>query len=79
MKGTFFSTDFVLDLDNNPRLVEVNTDTGAVSSQMDSFDWSDFITVLSDNNITQVDVVYKVEIQQPIVDHLQQTLATESN
>lgn len=78
MKGTFFSADFVLDLDNNPRLVEVNTDTGAVSSQMDSFDWSDFISILSDNNITQVDVVYKIDVQQPIVDHLQQTLVTDA-
>ena len=78
MRGTFFSADFVLDLDNNPRLVEVNTDTGAVSSQMDAFDWSDFIAILSGNNITQVDVVYKVDVQQPIVDHLEQTLQTDA-
>ena len=78
MKGTFFSADFVLDINNNPRLVEVNTDTGAVSSQMGAFDWSDFIIVLSDNNITQLDVVYKIDVQQPIVNHLQQTIATDA-
>jgi hypothetical protein len=74
MKGTFFSADFVTDSNGNPRLVEVNTDTGAVSSQMNIFDWSDFINVLNTNEITQVDVVYKVDAQQPIVDHLQATL-----
>jgi hypothetical protein len=79
MKGTFFSADFVTDSNGNPRLVEVNTDTGAVSSQMNIFDWSDFINVLNTNNITQVDVVYKVDAQQPIVDHLEATLAESAS
>lgn len=79
MKGTFFSADFVTDSDGNPRLVEVNTDTGAVSSQMNIFDWSNFIEVLNTNNITQVDVVYKVDAQQPIVDHLETTLAESAS
>lgn len=78
MKGTFFSSDFVIDSNDNPRLVEVNTDTGAVSSQMSVFDWTNFINILSDNNITQVDVVYKVDVQQPIVDHLENTLTTSA-
>lgn len=79
MKGTFFSADFVTDSNGNPRLVEVNTDTGAVSSQMNIFDWSDFINVLNNNSITQVDVVYKVDAQQPIVDHLEATLAESAS
>jgi hypothetical protein len=79
MKGTFFSADFVTDSNGNPRLVEVNTDTGAVSSQMGIFDWNDFINVLNSNNITQVDVVYKVDAQQPIVDHLEATLAASAS
>ncbi len=74
MKGTFFSADFVTDSNGNPRLIEINTDTGAVSSQMNVFDWSSFINVLNNNSITQVDVVYKVDAQQPIVDHLESTL-----
>lgn len=79
MKGTFFSADFVTDSDGNPRLIEINTDTGAVSSQMDVFDWSAFIDVLNTNSITQVDVVYKIDAQQPIVDHLEATLAQSAS
>lgn len=79
MKGTFFSADFVTDSNENPRLIEINTDTGAVSSQMGIFDWSAFIDVLNTNLITQVDVVYKVDAQQPIVDHLEATLAESAS
>ncbi len=79
MKGTFFSADFVTDSNGNPRLIEINTDTGAVSSQMDVFDWFGFINVLNTNNITQVDVVYKIDAQQPIVDHLETTLAESAS
>jgi len=79
MKGTFFSADFVTDSNGNPRLIEINTDTGAVSSQMDVFDWSAFIDVLNTNSITQVDVVYKVDAQQPIVDHLEASLAESAS
>ena len=79
MKGTFFSADFVTDSNGNPRLVEINTDTGAVSSQMNIFDWSDFINVLNNNEITQVDVVYKVDAQQPIVDHLEAKLSESAS
>jgi len=79
MKGTFFSADFVTDSNGNPRLIEINTDTGAVSSQMDVFDWSAFIDVLNTNSITQIDVVYKVDAQQPIVDHLEASLAESAS
>jgi hypothetical protein len=75
MKGTFFSADFVTDKDNNYRLIEINTDTGIVESQASIFDWSDFIDVLSANNITEVEVVYKYDIQHPIVNHLSSSLA----
>jgi len=74
MKGTFFSADFVIDKNENLRLIEINTDTGAVESQMSSFDWSDFIGVLSGSNITELDVLYKIELQQPIINHLSQSL-----
>jgi hypothetical protein len=79
MKGTFFSADFVVDKNDNPRLVEINTDTGAVSSQMDAFDWTDFINILQTNDLNQVDVVYKVDAQQPIVTHLSQSLAEHAS
>ena len=75
MKGTFFSADFVTDKDNNYRLIEINTDTGIVESQAYIFDWTDFIEVLSGSNITDIDVVYKYDIQHPIVNHLSASLA----
>lgn len=78
MKGTFFSADFVTDKDNNYRLIEINTDTGIVESQASIFDWTDFINVLSVNNITEVEVVYKYDIQHPIVNHLSSSLASNA-
>ena len=75
MKGTFFSADFVADKNDNLRLIEINTDTGAVNSQKYIFDWSDFISVLSTNNITEVDVIYKYDVQSPILETLSASLA----
>lgn len=78
MKGTFFSSDFVTDKDGNLRLIEVNTDTGAVESQMSSFDWADFVSVLNSNNITELVVLYKTELQNPIVDNLESAVSGSS-
>ena len=61
MKGTLFSSDFVLASNGDAKLIEVNTDTGFISSSLTStyFDASNFISILSGSNITQVDVIYK--------------------
>ena len=54
MKGTLFSADFIKDSSSNLRLLELNTDTGFISNTLDSrFDFTDFNTVLSTNNITE--------------------------
>lgn len=74
MKGTFFSADFVTDKDNDLRLIEINTDTGIVASQKNVFDWTDFISLLNTSNITEVDVVYKWDIQKDIVQSLSASL-----
>lgn len=78
MKGTFFSTDFVTDINGNLRLLEVNTDTGAVPSQMSSFDWTDFISVLSESEINELVVVYKWELQKDIVASLANAISTSA-
>ena len=78
MKGTFFSADFVTDINNNLRLIEINTDTGLTEPQKYLLDWTDFIQVLSTNNITEVDVVYKYDIQAPIVESLQAALSASA-
>lgn len=75
MKGTFFSADFVVDKNDEYRLIEINTDTGIVQSQAYIFDWTEFIGVLNTNNITDVEVVYKYDIQNPIVTNLSASLA----
>jgi len=79
MKGTFFSADFVTDNSNNLRLIEINTDTGIVENQAYTFDWTDFIGVLNTNSITDVEVVYKYDIQHPIVNHLSASLAASAS
>ena len=78
MKGTFFSADFVTDKDDNLRLIEINTDTGILESQKWVFDWTDFISVLSANNITEVEVVYKYDIQKDIISSLSEALTANA-
>ena len=70
MKGTFFSADFVKDANNDLRLIEINTDTGLTSPQAHVLDWSNLINVLETNDITNVEVVYKYDIQDCIIQHL---------
>ena len=59
MKGTLFSADFVKDSSDNLRLLEFNTDTGFIEQELINFDFSEFISVLSSNNITMLDIIYK--------------------
>ena len=61
MKGTLFSADFVKDADSNLRLLEFNTDTGFVTNTLSTrFDFTDFINILSTNNITELVIIYKM-------------------
>ena len=56
MKGTLFSSDFIIDESDNLRLLEFNTDTGFLSSTLDSkFDFTAFINILSTNDIKEAD------------------------
>jgi hypothetical protein len=59
MKGTLFSADFVKDSNGNLRLLELNTDTGFLNQELANFDLSGFLSVLSSNNITSLDIIYK--------------------
>jgi hypothetical protein len=76
MKGTFFSADFVVDKDDSLRLIEINTDTGIVESQKSIFDWAPFFDVLSENNITELVVIYKDSVQGPIIRSLGTAIQT---
>lgn len=72
MKGTLFSADFVEDINSNLRLLEVNTDTS--ETNFSHFDYSDFISVLKANSITEIIVVHKPFLHQDMVNHLKAAL-----
>jgi len=80
MKGTFFSSDFIIDKLGNPRLIEINTDTNVSHNIYNTniFDYSEFFAVLETNNIDELHVVYKPNIQSYMVAHLSASLATDA-
>lgn len=79
MKGTLFSADFIKDSSNNLRLLEVNTDTGFIANTLNTrFDFTEFITILSSNNISEVVLVYK-DFQQDFADMLESDLQTNAS
>lgn len=79
MKGTLFSTDYVFDTNGNPRLIELNTDTGAISKTFNVHLHMDgFINMLSSSNITEVYFVYK-GFQQNMVDWMNGHLAESAS
>ena len=78
MKGTLFSSDFIIDESNNLRLLEFNTDSGFISDTLASrFDFTDFISVLSSNNITKLSILYK-SWHREFVDHLNQAIENDA-
>ena len=75
MKGTLFSADFVKDNSGNPRLLEINTDTTLIESVIDTqADFTDFHSVLSSNNISEVHVVFK-GFHKPLVAAISSSVA----
>jgi len=70
MKGTFFSADFIKNADGDHKLLEINTDTACIRGLNGNLDFSDFYTLLSDNTITDLQVVYK-QFQTPIIERLE--------
>lgn len=74
MNGTLFSSDFVIDANGNERLLEINTDTGFTQDFIDNnLSFTDFFSVLSSNNITEVVVIHK-EFQREFVKKLRTDL-----
>lgn len=69
MKGTLFSADFVKDSDGDAKLLEINTDTAIIKELNSNIDFTDFYQVLTDNSITDLQVIYK-DMQKSIVDRL---------
>lgn len=59
MKGTLFSADFIKDSSNNLRLLELNTDTGFISSSLSYFNFDPLKSVINANSISEFHVIYK--------------------
>lgn len=78
MKGTLFSADFVKDSSQNIRLLEFNTDTAFITAALPDLDLSGWISVLSSNNITSVDIIHKPVIHENIVKKIQSILASDA-
>jgi hypothetical protein len=78
MKGTLFSADFVKDSNGNLRLLEFNTDTGFRSSSLSQFDFTEFFSMLSDNNIDSLEIIYK-PFQRGLVDFLSESIQSQPN
>jgi intein/homing endonuclease len=76
MKGTLFSADFVKDSNGNLRLLELNTDTGFIDQELVNFDFSGFLSVLSSNNITTLDIIYKPLLHIDFVNKLVEEVNT---
>ena len=76
MKGTLFSADFVKDSNGNLRLLELNTDTGFIGQELVNFDFSEFLSVLSVNNITTLDIIYKPFLHMDFVNKLVEEVNT---
>ena len=71
MKGTLFSCDFVETNNGTPKFLEMNTDTVVYSDFLDShISWDELTTVISNNSLDTVEVVYKPEIHSNVVTHL---------
>ena len=70
MKGTLFSADFVTDGLGDHKLLEINTDTACIANLVSNIDFSGLYTVLADNSITDLQVIYK-EFQTPIIERLE--------
>jgi hypothetical protein len=75
MKGILFSSDFVIDNNGNERLLEINTDTAFLNNALPLVDFTNLFGILSDNNITEVSVVYKDELHSNFVNHLSQSIS----
>ena len=77
MKGTLFSADFVKDSTGNLRLLELNTDTGIIIQELENFNFTEFKQILIDNNISELDIIYKPGIHKYFVDHISSSVSSD--
>ena len=71
MKGTLFSADFVKDINGNPKLLEINTDTAFINAALPYIDFNEFFQILQNSNITELNVIYKPDYHSNFVAYLE--------
>ena len=76
MKGTLFSADFVKDSNGNLRLLELNTDTGILGQEINNFDFVQFLNTIEENNISELDLIYKPDIHKEFVNFLSSSVVS---
>ena len=75
MKGTLFSADFVKDNSGSLRLLELNTDTGITGNEISNFNFTDLISVIESNNITELALIYKPYMHMDMVNHISESIS----
>jgi len=75
MKGTFISSDYVIDANNDAKLLEINTDTIVYDSFTSSMDFSGLHGVINDNSITEFHIVYKEGLHEDLTKQISESIA----
>jgi len=78
MKGTLFSTDFIKDSNDNLRLLEINTDTVVTTSKLADLNFDELNTIMSNNNITELVLVYKPGLHGELVDTIKSYVSSNA-
>lgn len=78
MKSILISSDFVYDSNNNPKLLEINTNTGIIPPQFPYIDFQPLKTFLVNNNYTKVVVVFNSVLEQ-FVNYMETNFQNDSS
>ena len=77
MKGVLFSADFAIDENDDPRLLELNTDTVIYASFTSSINWSNLTDVINSNSdIKEFHLIYKKKIHDREVPLISESVAS---
>lgn len=79
MKGTLLSFDFVKDVHGDLKFLEMNTDTTISTQGLNiNISWDKLFEVMSGASITELDVIYKPQIHQSIINHLSASVVSDA-
>ena len=76
MKGVLFSADFAVDSNNDPRLIELNTDTVMYAAFTSSLSLNNLTDVINANSdINEFHIIYKEALHGPLVELVSSSVA----